>query len=103
MVRRTYAQHEDEAAGDQAEGGNNLCRRTRWQIGRWGPGVQQDVRRSTSQRKSDQEVPPLLVDHSRCHAILVVRSHHHAQEHDHQRRHGVERHSLRIGNLPSTL
>lgn len=102
-VESTYAQHEDQTARDQAEGRDNLGRWACWQVRCWRSDVQQDVRRPTSQSKSGQKVPPLPVDHSRHHAILMVRSHHHTQEEDHQRRHGVERHPLGVGDLPGTV
>lgn len=43
------------------------------------------------------------MDHGRYHVGLVVRAHHQAQEQNHQRWHRVERHLLRLGNIPGAV
>lgn len=91
----TYTQHENQASRDKTECSNDLCRGTSREVrGRW-LEVQHNICHSARQRKPNQHVTPLLVHHSRCHAGLVVRPHHHAKQHNDQGWHGVQGNTLR--------
>ena len=99
-MSQTYTQHEDEPTGDETEARHDLRRRASGEIRDWRPQEKEEISHSTSERESNKHVPPLFVHHGRCHAVLVVRSHHHTQKQNDKSRHWVERHTLRPGRLP---
>jgi len=96
----TYTQHEDQSTGDQTKRRDDLSWGARRQVGGWRLDVEQDIGCTTSQGKSHKKVAPLLVYHSRNHAILVMRTHHHTQEQNYQSGHRVERHTLSVREFP---
>lgn len=65
--------HEDKAAGDQAEGRDELGRRARGVHRGWRGDIHEHIGRDAGQGEADEQIAPLCVDHGRDHGALVVR------------------------------